>query len=176
VIIHVRTTGAPAALVNEVRRVIAGIEPAAYVDVRTLRDATSGEAGLRRLGLRLVGILGIVALLLATMGVYGVMAFAVSSRTREIGTRVALGAASGEILRSVLLQGLRLVAAGFVIGALASWLIARLLVAGLAGLSPADSLAYVSTAVIQVVVALVACYFPARRAAALNPIVALREQ
>jgi predicted permease len=176
VIIHVRTAGTPATLVNEVRRVIAGIEPAAYVDVRTLRDATGGEAGLRRLGLRLFGVLGGVALLLATMGVYGVISFVVSSRTREIGTRVALGAASGEILRGVLLQGMRLVAVGFAVGALVSWLIARLLVASLAGLSPADPLAYASTAVIQVVVGLAACYFPANRAAALNPIVALRQQ
>jgi putative ABC transport system permease protein len=103
------------------------------------------------------------------------VAFVVSSRTREIGTRVALGAASGEILRGVLLQGLRLVAGGFVIGAMVSWLIARLLVASLAGLSPADPLAYASTALIQVLVGLAACYFPARRAASLNPIVALRE-
>ena len=155
---------------------ISAIEPAAFVDVRTLRDATSAEAGLRRLGLRLFAILGIVALLLATMGLYGVMAFVVSSRTREIGTRVALGAASGDILRGVLVQGLRLVAAGLAIGALVSWLIARLLVAGLAGLSPADPIAYASTAAILLVVGLAACYFPARRAASLSPMVALRDE
>ena len=176
VVIHVRTAGPPAGLVNEVRRAIAEIEPAAFVDVRTLRDATGGEAGLRRLGLRLFVILGIVALLLATMGLYGVVSFVVSSRTREIGTRVALGAGYAQILRGVLLQGLRLVTAGLVIGALVSWAIARLLIAGLAGLSPADPLAYASTALILVVVGLAACYFPARRAAAVNPIVALRQQ
>jgi predicted permease len=176
VVVHVRTSGPPAPLVGEVRRVVNAIEPAAFADVRTLRDATSAEAGLRRLGVRLFAIVGIVALLLATTGLYGVMAFVVSSRTREIGTRVALGAAAGAILRGVLLQGLRLVAVGLAIGAAVSWVIARLLVAGLGGLSPADPIAYVSTAVVLLVVGLSACYFPARRAASLNPIVALRNE
>ena len=153
---------------------ISSIEPEAFVDVRTLRDATGAEAGMRRLGMRLFGILGLVALLLATIGLYGVMAFVVSSRTREIGTRVALGAASGRILRGVLMEGLRLVAAGIAIGALASWLLARALVAGLAGLSPADPVAFGSAALILLLVGLAACYFPARRAASLNPVEALR--
>lgn len=173
-VIHVRSTGAPAALVSEVRRVISSIEPAAFVDVRTLRDATSTEAGMRTLGMRLFGILGLVALLLATIGLYGVMAFVVSSRTREIGTRVALGAGSGHILRGVLTQGLRLVAAGIAIGALVSWLLARALTAGLAGLSPADPIAFGSASLILLLVGLAACYFPARRAASLNPVEALR--
>jgi len=179
-VIHVRTAGppvallSPAALQSEIRRVISSIEPGAFVDVRTLRDATGAEAGMRRLGMRLFGILGLVALLLATIGLYGVMAFVVSSRTREIGTRVALGAASSQILRGVLMQGLRLVAAGIAIGALASWLLARALVAGLAGLSPADPVAFGSASLILLLVGLAACYFPARRAASLNPVEALR--
>jgi ABC-type antimicrobial peptide transport system permease subunit len=129
---------------------------------------------MRRLGMRLFGILGLVALLLATIGLYGVMAFVVSSRTREIGTRVALGAASGRILRGVIMEGLRLVAIGIAIGAVISWLLARALVVGLAGLSPADPLAFGSAAVLLLLVGLAACYFPARRAAALNPVEALR--
>jgi predicted permease len=175
-VIHIRSTGAPAALVGEVRRVIGSIEPAAFVDVRTLRDATGAEAGLRRLGMRLFGVLGLIALLLATIGLYGVMAFVVSSRTREIGTRVALGASAGRILGGVLAQGLRLVAAGIAIGALLSWLLARALVAGLAGLSPADPIAFGGASLILLLVGLAACYFPARRAALLNPIEALRVQ
>jgi macrolide transport system ATP-binding/permease protein len=124
--------------------------------------------------MRLFGIVGLVALLLATIGLYGVMAFVVASRTREIGTRVALGARSGLILRGVLMQGLRLVAAGIAIGALASWLLARALVAGLAGLTPVDPLAFGSASLILLLVGLAACYFPARRAASLNPVEALR--
>jgi ABC-type antimicrobial peptide transport system permease subunit len=160
--------------VNEVRRVITGLAPDAFVDVRTLRDATSSEAALRSFGSRLFGGVGIVALLLATVGLYGVMAFVVSSRTREIGTRIALGAASGQILRAVLAQGLRLVAVGVAIGAVASWLLARALMAGLAGLSPGDPVAFGGAALILLMVGLSACYFPARRAASLNPVEALR--
>jgi predicted permease len=172
--VHVRSTGSPAPLVNEVRRVITGLAPDAFVDVRTLRDATSSEAALRSFGSRLFGGVGIVALLLATVGLYGVMAFVVSSRTREIGTRIALGAASGQILRAVLAQGLRLVAVGVAIGAVASWLLARALMAGLAGLSPGDPVAFGGAALILLMVGLSACYFPARRAASLNPVEALR--
>jgi predicted permease len=173
-VIHVRGAGAPAALLTDVRRVISSLEPTAFVEVRTLREATGGEAALRTLGMRLFGVLGVIALLLATIGLYGVMAFAVSSRTREIGTRVALGAAAGHILRGVLMQGLRLVATGIAIGALVSWLLARALVAGLAGLSPADPVAFGSASLLLVLVGLAACYFPARRAASLNPVDALR--
>jgi predicted permease len=173
-VVHVRCSESPLVLLNEVKRVISALEPAAFVEVRTLQDATSSEAGVRRLGARLFGIVGIVALLLATIGLYGVMAFVVSSRTREIGTRMAIGAASGDILRSVLAQGLRLVAVGVLIGAFASWLLARALVATLAGLSPADPIAYGGATLVLFVVASAACYFPARRAAALNPVEALR--
>jgi ABC-type antimicrobial peptide transport system permease subunit len=161
-------------LVTEVRRAIGAIEPAAFVDVRTLRDATGFEANLRNLGARLFGVVSAVALLLATMGLYGVMAFVVSSRTREIGTRMAIGAASADILRSILVQGLRMVAIGLAIGALASWVLARALVSLLAGLSPADPIAFGSAILILVFVGVAACYFPARRAAALNPVEALR--
>ena len=173
-VVHVRSTGSPVPLISEVRRVITTLEPTAFVEVRTLKDATSTEAGLRAFATQLFAGVGIVALLLAIIGLYGVMAFVVSSRTREIGTRIALGAASGRILRGVLTEGLRLMAAGVAIGALASWLLARALAAALAGLSPADPVAYGSAALLLVLVGLAACYFPARRAASLNPVEALR--
>jgi putative ABC transport system permease protein len=102
------------------------------------------------------------------------MAHVVSSRTREIGTRMALGAGSGQILRGVLAQGLRLVAVGVAIGALGSWVLGRALVAALAGLSPADPVAFGGATAVLLIVALAASYFPARRAAGLNPVEALR--
>lgn len=173
-VIHVRTTGSPAAVLNDVRRTITGLDPAVFVDVRTLRDATNAEAGLRRLGTRIFGVIGAVALLLATIGLYGVMAYVVSSRTREIGTRMALGAASGRILRGVLTQAMRLVAAGIAIGAVGSWMLAQALSAGLAGLSPADPVAFGGATAILLLVGMAASYFPARRAASLNPVEALK--
>ena len=173
-VIHVRSAAVPAALASAVRRTISSIEPRAFIEVRTLRDATGGEAAIRTVGMRLFGSLGLVALLLSTIGLYGVMAFVVSSRTREIGTRVALGAAASQILRAVVAQGLRLVAVGIAIGASLSWLLARALQAGLAGLSPADPIAFGSASLLLLLVGLAACYFPARRAASLNPVEALR--
>lgn len=102
------------------------------------------------------------------------IAFVVSSRTREIGMRMALGASSSRILVTVLTHGVRLVTAGVAIGTLAAWLMARGLVAVLAGVSPADPLAYGGAVLILATVALGAIYLPARRAAALNPVDALR--
>ena len=142
VIIHVRTTGAPAAIVPDLRRAIAAVDSTVSADVRTLRDATGGEAQLRQFGAEMIGAIGAVALLLATVGLYGMMAFVVSSRTREIGTRMALGAGAGRILWNVLAQGLRLVVIGIAVGGVLSWMLARMLRGALAGLSPADPVAF----------------------------------
>jgi predicted permease len=174
VIVHVRTAGVPAAIVPELRRAIAGVDPTVVADVRTLRDATGGEAQLRQFGTQMIGAIGAVALLLATVGLYGMMAFVVSSRTREIGTRMALGAGGGRILRNVLTQGLRLVAIGIAIGGALSWMLAQLLRGALAGLSPADPIAFGSAILVLTLTGIAAIYIPARRAAALNPVDALR--
>ena len=174
VILHVRTAGPPAAIVPDLRRAIADVDSTVFVDVRTLRDATGGEAQLRQFGTRMMGTLGVVALLLATVGLYGMMAFVVSSRTREIGTRMALGAGAGRILWNVLAQGLRLVAIGTAIGAVLSWALAQMLRGALAGLSPADPVAFGAAILVLTLTAVAAIYFPARRAAALNPVDALR--
>ena len=174
VIIHVRTAGAPAAIVPELRRAIAGVDSTVFADVRTLRDATGGEAQLRQFGTQMIGTIGAVALLLATVGLYGMMAFVVSSRTREIGTRMALGAGAGRILWNVLAQGLRLVAIGIAVGGVLSWMLAQMLRGALAGLSPADPIAFGSAILVLTLTGIAAIYFPARRAAALNPVDALR--
>jgi predicted permease len=174
VVVHVRTAGAPAAILPELKRAIAGVDSTVFADVRTLRDATSSEAQLRQFGTQVIGTIGAVALLLATVGLYGMMAFVVSSRTREIGTRMALGAGAGRILWSVLAQGLRLVAIGIVIGGMLSWMLAQLLRGALAGLSPADPIAFGSAILVLTLTGIAAIYFPARRAAALNPVDALR--
>ena len=174
VIMYVRTTGAPAAILPDLRRAVTEVDSTVFVQVQTLRDATSSEAQLRRFATQMIGTVGIVALLLSTIGLYGALAFVVSTRTREIGTRMALGAGARRILWSILAQGLRLVAVGIVVGSVLSWMLARALIAGLAGLSPADPLAFVGAILILAVVALAACYVPARRAASLDPVEALR--
>jgi predicted permease len=174
VILHVRTAGAPAAIVPELRRAIAEVDSTVFADVRTLRDATGGEAQLRQFGTQMIGTIGAVALLLATIGLYGMMAFVVSSRTREIGTRMALGAGTGRILWNVLAQGLRLVGIGIAVGGVLSWMLGQMLRGALAGLSPADPIAFGSAILVLTFTGVAAIYFPARRAARLNPVDALR--
>jgi predicted permease len=173
---HVRTTGDPAAVLQAMRRAIASLDPAVVVDVSTLRTATNFEALARRVAATLVGSLGFLGLLLASIGLYGVMAYFVTSRTAEIGIRMALGASSRQMHWNVLGQGLKLVAYGIVLGTGLSLAISRFLTALLAGLSPADPVALGGTAAILIVVGLCASYFPARRAMHVNPVVALRAE
>jgi predicted permease len=174
IIIQARTDGDPTTLLPALRAAVAQIDPTVFVEVRTLQDATGAEAQIRAFGSRLVGSIGLVALLLATIGLYGMMAFVVSSRTREIGTRMALGAGAGRIFGDVLGQGLRLVVIGLGVGTLVAWLVAMALGAALAGVSPADPIAFGSAMAILLLVGAAAIYFPARRAAGLNPVQALR--
>ena len=122
----------------------------------------------------LAGALGMLALLLACVGLYGVMSFVVTQRTREIGIRVALGAEARDVVTLFLRQGLRLIAAGLVIGIAGGAAISRLLAAALTDLSPLDPIAFGGGAVCLTLVALLACYVPARRATKVDPLVALR--
>jgi putative ABC transport system permease protein len=173
IVVHVRAAS-PGALVTDVRRAIATIDPTIAFEVQTLRQATGIEAALRRFGTQLLGGAGLLGLLLAAIGLYGTMAFVVASRTSEIGLRMAIGASATQVLRGVLSQGLRLVGIGLAIGAAISLAIARMAAGMLAGLSPADPITFVGTATLLLLVGAAACYSPARRAARVDPIVALR--
>jgi putative ABC transport system permease protein len=173
VVVHVRASS-PAALVTDVRRAIAGVDASAAFDVQTLRQATGVEPALRRFGTQLLAAAGALGLLLAMIGLYGTMAFVVATRTSEIGLRMAIGATTTQVLRGVLASGLKLVGVGVVIGAVIALGVARLAVDMLAGLSPADPVTFFGTAVILMTVGLAACLIPARRASAVDPMVALR--
>jgi putative ABC transport system permease protein len=174
VVMAIRTNDSPAALVREVRQTIAAVDSSVSADVQTLRGATSFELGARGFVTRLLASAAALGLLLATIGLYGTMAFVVVTRTSEIGLRMALGATAGQILGKVLGQGLRLVGVGLGIGAAISLALAQVAAGLLAGLSPADPVAFAGTATLLLLVGAAACYLPARRASSIDPIVALR--
>jgi len=134
----------------------------------------SASLGSRRFNLILIGFFGIVALLLATTGVFAVMAFSVSRRTRDIGLHVALGARQRDVLKMILGQGLRTILIGVTVGFAGSLALTRTLESLLFGVTPTDPLTFAAVILLLVAAALLACYIPARRAANVDPMVALR--
>ena len=174
VVVHVRTSTPPLSLVRPVRDAIASVDASVLADVRTLREATGTEATQRRIGTQLLSLIGTLGLLLATIGLYGLMAYVVATRTSEIGVRMALGATRALILARMLGQGMKLVAIGLAIGIVIAFLLAQAARGALAGMSPVDPIAFGGTAALLMVVGAAACYVPARRAAGVDPIVALR--
>jgi ABC-type antimicrobial peptide transport system permease subunit len=119
---------------------------------------------------------GVLALVLATMGLYSVMTYAVSQRTREIGIRMALGAQVRDVLRLVVSQGMRMALAGIALGLAGALALTRVLASLLLGVGTTDSVTFVGVPVLLIAVALLACYIPARHAARVNPLVALRDE
>jgi putative ABC transport system permease protein len=123
-----------------------------------------------------LSIFGTVAVILAAAGIYGVISYTVAQSTRDIGVRIALGAKPADVIRSVLRHGLILNGVSLLLGLAASWGLTRLMSTLLFGVQPTDPATFVSTAVMTTALALIACYVPARRAAKIDPIVALRHQ
>ena len=173
-ILHVRTATAPDTQVATVRRAIDEIDGAVPVGVQTLRGATSLELTMRRTGTFLMGIMGGVGLLLAVIGLYGVMAYVAAARTAEVGIRMALGASSQRIRREMLRRALRIVAPGIGLGVMASLLMMPAFSTFLAGVSPFDPVALAGGAALLLLIGLAAGYLPARRSARLDPMRALR--
>jgi ABC-type antimicrobial peptide transport system permease subunit len=155
--------------------VLRDLDPALPIAaVRTLEDVVEGSVARGRLTFLLLAAFAGTALLLAAIGLYGVIAYTVTQRTREIGIRLALGASPRRVLRQVLGQGLKLVVLGLILGALGAAGLTRLLASLLYQVSPADPLVFGGMALLLLAVALAAAWLPARRAAKVDPMVALR--
>jgi len=174
--IYLRTSDvAPLTLTQSVREQVRALDRDLPVfGERTMSQVAAESVSRHRFAMQLVGLFGILALLLAAVGIYGVIAYSVTQRTREIGIRVALGASRSAILRWVLKQGLVLTIAGVVIGLVGALALTRLLQSLLFGVGPTDIITYGALAVLLTIVALIACYVPARRATKVDPLIALR--
>jgi predicted permease len=170
----VRTHDDPAKVMTSVRDMGATIHPLLRTSVRRTEESLAYQMAPFRAIAWLSGVLGMLALLLASVGLYGVMSFVVARRTREIGIRVALGAQPADVVRMFLLQGLRLTAIGMGFGIVGGVLISRLLSSVLIDLSPLDPVAFSSVSAFLTMVALLAIYVPACRAAKVDPLLALR--
>jgi len=174
--LQVRTAGAPELMIPEVERVIATVAPDLPVfDVETMTDALNTLAGLLifKIGAALAAAFGILGIILATVGVYGVISYVASQRTHEIGIRMALGAHSQDILRMILGQGIVIVGAGLTIGLAAAFSAAHV-VRNFVTVSATDPLTYLIVSATLTLVAVLACYIPARRATKVDPMAALR--
>jgi putative ABC transport system permease protein len=174
-IILVRSNVDPLGLSRSVRDAIAAVDPTVPTgSIRSMEQVLSHSLALRSFMMFLLGLFAALALVLASVGIYGVISFAVSQRTREIGVRMALGAHPGDVLRLILGEGLKLVLAGVVLGIIAALAMTRLLSTLIYGVSASDPLIFLSVVTLLVAVALAACYVPARRAMRVDPNVALR--
>jgi putative ABC transport system permease protein len=171
----IRTTGDPLGLVAAVREQIHTVDPDQPIsNIATMSDVLTERTGPRRLGMILLMVFAGLALLLASLGIYGVLSFFVAQQTREIGVRLAVGAQVRDILRLVLKEGMGLALLGVAIGLLAAFALARFMTSLLFGVSATDPITFAAIAFILTGVALVACYLPARRATKVDPLVALR--
>jgi predicted permease len=173
----VRADGDPLALTNAIREAIWSIDPSQPVsDVDTMTAVVEKEVVQRRTQMRLLGAFAALALILACLGVYGVLSLVVSERTEEIGLRMALGAAPASVLRLVVGDGVRLALIGVAVGLAGAWWATRFLQGLLYGVQAHEPLLYAGLAAVLLAVSVVAVYLPARRASRVDPIIALRVQ
>jgi putative ABC transport system permease protein len=171
----VRTAGDPATLAGGIREQLRELDSSLPpFNVKTMREVMYGSLARDRFNAVLLLLFGGIALTLAAIGVYGVISYGVTQRIQEIGVRMALGAETRDVLALIVGQGLKLALGGVAIGAVASFAATRLMAELLFGVSATDPLTFVATALLLTSVALLACYIPARRAAGVDPIEAIR--
>ncbi len=177
VAVVLRTEGDPTAVMASVRRAVAEIDSREVVyNVQTMNEVVSNSFAARRLSMMLLGVFAGLALVLACVGIYGVISYLVGQRTHEIGVRVALGAQRNDVLRLVLGHGARMALIGVAVGIGFALGLTRLMANQLFGVSAHDPLTFGGVAVLLIIVAVAACYIPARRAMRVDPVVALRHE
>jgi predicted permease len=174
--VFIKTASDPLLMTPVLRREALAINPDAIFSTRLLSDATTGSLFAQRAAASLLGVVSGISLLLAAIGLYSVMSYAVSQRTHEVGIRMALGATPGAVFGLVLREGLRLTVPGLVAGSLVALEAARVISGMLVNVSPSDPLAFASAAAFLGLVAALASYLPARRATRVDPVVALRNE
>ena len=173
----IRAAGDPRGLIAPLKKAIADVDrDQALFNVMTEEEALAGVVAFPRFQMNLFSLFGGIALLLAAVGIYGVTAYLVAQRTHEFGIRIALGARPDEVLRLVILRELRVILLGVVAGIVGALALTRLIVAVLYGVKSTDPMTYSLATVVLVIVALLACYVPARRATKVDPLVALRQE
>jgi predicted lysophospholipase L1 biosynthesis ABC-type transport system permease subunit len=170
-----RTQGDPMMVANDIQRAIWQVSPDTGVfNVMPLARLSANTIWQSRVWGLLLGIFSAIALVLATAGIYGVMAYFVTQRTREIGIRMALGAQWSDVLKMIMRSGMLLVSIGLLIGLLGAFALTRLMTTLLFEVSPTDPITFGVVALCLIVTALLACYIPARRATKVDPLIALR--
>ena len=175
-VLVLRSRGDPNQLIAAVRKVVESIDPGVPVDkVSTFEDLVAKTFATRRFGVILVSLFAAAALFLSAVGLYGVLAYSVSQRTREIGIRIALGARSSNIIALVVRRGLMLVCLGLIIGIVAALILVRFIATILYGVSPVDPVSLGITVLVLGLTAFVSCLLPALRALRINPVTALRQ-
>jgi putative ABC transport system permease protein len=172
-----RTDGDPTQLANIARQAVRQIDSGlpAYL-MAPLSDIVSESVAQRRFSMLLLAAFALLALFLASVGLYGVVAYTVSQRTQEIGVRMAIGAQTGDVLRMILGGGMKLALIGVAIGTAGAMALSHLVASMLYGVTPFDPVSYAATALVLLAVAALACYVPARRAMRIDPILALRQE
>jgi putative ABC transport system permease protein len=175
--VAVRTGNASMSVDSGIRTIVRQLDPALVVaGIKTMDTVVAESVAQRRVTMLLLSVFAAAALLLAAVGIYGVIAYAVTQRTQEIGIRMALGAQQADVLRMVIKQGAILVSIGVGGGALGAFAVTRLMVGMLYQVAPNDPLTFVAVSGVLGIIAIVASYIPARRATRVDPVIALRAE